>query len=130
MAFSFAISDTRLGGHVEHHTFMATLQEAAHHVRAHSPRPIIPSACVSPLNFERTMFRSARSRGAGRIIRAFELAITPDQRIGRAVMLELGFRGAFQLGKIRWASALPQLHTPLIERIDLPDVPWVKTLCS
>ena len=34
-AFSFASSATAFGGHVEHHAFMAALQEAAHHVRAH-----------------------------------------------------------------------------------------------
>ena len=34
-AFSFDQLRHRLGGHVEHHAFVAALQEAAHHVRSH-----------------------------------------------------------------------------------------------
>src|SRR5580704_14190446 len=68
------------------------------------------------------MFRSAPVTGRRPVsIYALELAIAPDQRVGRAVMLELGFRGTFQLGDDPLGERLAQFHAPLIERIDLPD---------
>src|SRR5262245_31937937 len=51
----------------------------------------------------------------------FEPAITSDQRIGRAVVLEPRFRRAFELWNDPLGQNLAQLHTPLIKGIDLPD---------
>ena len=68
------------------------------------------------------MFRSASIMGRRPVsVCALELAIAPDQRIGRAVVLELGLRRALELGDDALGERLAQLHAPLVERIDLPD---------
>src|SRR5215472_12125178 len=70
------------------------------------PRPISPSCTLDLLRI---------SGGC------FEPAITSDQRIGRAVVLEPRFCRAFELWNDPLGQNLAQLHTPLIKGIDLPD---------
>src|SRR6476659_3053420 len=69
--------------------------------------------------------RTDGCRAAGRIPAASErspkLAIAPDQSVGGAVVAELGFLGALELGDDPLRERLPQLHAPLIEGVDLPD---------
>src|SRR5215469_18567578 len=52
---------------------------------------------------------------------SFELAIAPDQRVGRAVVLQLGLRRALELRNDVLGERLTQFDTPLIKRINLPD---------
>ena len=69
--------------------------------------------------------RTAEYRVGDRILAAsggsLELAIAADQRVGRAVVLELWLRRAFELGNDALGERLAQLHAPLVEGIDLPD---------
>src|SRR5947209_112555 len=52
---------------------------------------------------------------------SLELAVAPDQRVGRTIVLELGFRRTLKLWDDPLGESLAQLDAPLIERIDLPD---------
>ena len=62
---------------------------------------------------------------------SLELAIAPDQRVGRAVMLELAVPQALSSsGTIFWASALPSSTPHWSKESICQIVPWVKTLCS
>ena len=69
--------------------------------------------------------RTAECRAGGQILAAsggsLELAIAPDQLVGRAVVLELRLRRAFQFGNDALREGLAEFHAPLIEGIDLPD---------
>src|SRR6185437_878732 len=82
------------------------------------PRPIIPSCMLSAP-------RTAGCRADDRIHASrpgsFQLAIASDQRVGRAVMLELGIRFALELRDDLLGQRLAQLHAPLVEGVDLPD---------
>src|SRR6185295_12530631 len=53
----------------------------------------------------------------------FEPAIAANQGVGRAVVRELGLRGAFKLGGGFLRQDFSQLDAPLVERIDVPDRP-------
>ena len=64
-AFSFDQLRHRLRRHVEDHAFVAALQQAAHHVRAHPAEADHSELHVLALYSERTMFRSASIMGAG-----------------------------------------------------------------
>src|ERR1700678_1805157 len=50
-----------------------------------------------------------------------QAAVTLNQRIGRAVMLQFWFRSALQLRHNPLRQGFSQLHSPLIERVDAPD---------
>src|SRR5262249_8897097 len=52
-----------------------------------------------------------------------QLPVTADQRVGRAVMGELGIGGTLQLGNDAHRENLAELHAPLVERVDSPDRP-------
>src|SRR6185437_16888264 len=96
------------------------------------PRPIIPSCTAWPSLeggcSERTdcSARSCGSRDGQRtgtvsahILAAShlssEFAITPDERIGRAVVIELGLGRARELGNDALGQRLAQFHAPLVE---------------
>src|SRR6185437_11394434 len=103
------------------------------------PRPIIPNCTPWPSLEDGCSERADRSvrscssrdrRRPGCTVRAdvraasdwpLELAIAPDQRIGRAVVLKLGLTCALELGNDPLGESLAQFHPPLIEGIDLPD---------
>ena len=53
-------------------------------------------------------------------------AVAPDQRVGRAVVRELGLVRALELGNDALRQHLAQLDAPLIERVDIPDRPLGK----
>src|SRR5690242_19472051 len=76
------------------------------------PRPIIPSCTGQPSLEQRHSIASASS---------LKLEIAPDQRVGRTIMIERGFRRTLELRNDLLGESLAQLHTPLIEGIDLPD---------
>ena len=69
------------------------------------PRPTMPSCIRSPLSD----------------FACLQLPISPNQRIGRAVVLE---RGLLLIGELRddaLGQHLAELDAPLVERVDVPD---------
>src|SRR5215470_16559609 len=69
------------------------------------PSPIIPSCMAVSL------------------LARLELAIAADEGVGRAVVLEGGFRARFELADDALGEHLAQLYTPLVEGVDAPDRP-------
>src|SRR4029434_498651 len=51
------------------------------------------------------------------------LSIAADEVVRRAIMAELGFRRALELGDDVLGQHLAELDSPLIERVDVPDAP-------
>src|SRR5215469_15536813 len=83
-----------------------------------------------PLMRRRTMFAPIRPRPiipscmAVSLLAGLELAVAADEGVGRAVVLEGGFRAArFQLADDALGEHLAQLDAPLVEGVDAPDRP-------
>src|SRR5271170_6028188 len=76
--------------------------------------PIRPSPII-PISMFSTPYIKVRS-GAG-----FGFSVSTYQGIRRTVMSELRSRLALQFGNDVLSQRLAQLHSPLIERIDVPD---------
>src|SRR5215472_14881007 len=95
------------------------------------PSPIMPSCIVVltswlvPLLGEslRTGVprRPPRVAVTGVSCRALHLPVTPDQVVGRAVMLECGRCRVFELRDNRLCQRLDQFNSPLVERVDVPN---------
>src|SRR5271169_5221756 len=79
------------------------------------PRPITPSCMIS--SFRDCVWPVLDTASPGFL----ECAIAPDQRIGRAVVVEGGFRRALELRDDPLGQHLAQFDAPLIEGVDLPD---------
>src|SRR5262245_41969469 len=77
------------------------------------PRPIIPN-CIGLPPGDLVLGCCASGR-------PLELAIASDQRVGGAVVAKLWLVGALELRDDPLRKSLAQLHTPLIEGVDLPD---------
>src|SRR3954468_13067140 len=75
------------------------------------PRPITPS-CMSSSPQNTSCYRPSNASG--------ERAIASDERIGRAVMLEVGRVCALQFRQDSYGQYLAQFHAPLVEGIDVP----------
>src|SRR5215207_2239452 len=56
------------------------------------------------------------------IVLPSEAAVSPDERVGAAVVREVGLR-AGELGDDRGGELLAELDAPLVERVDVPDRP-------
>src|ERR1700722_17400743 len=90
------------------------------------PRPIIPSSMRQFPFDERYPDRGLSEYPEERPIALPAaspplLAITPDQIVGGAVMLERRLRRAFELWNDALGQRLAELHAPLVEAIDVPD---------
>src|SRR5436305_15207514 len=57
-------------------------------------------------------------------------AVAADQRVGGAIVVELGLLGRLQLGDDPLRQHLAELDSPLVEGVDAHTHPWVKTPCS
>src|SRR5262249_57771807 len=82
-----------------------------------------------PLMRRRTMFAPIRpspiipSCMAVSLLAGLEVAVAADEGVGRAVVLESGFRARFQLADDALGEHLAQLDAPLVEGVDAPDRP-------
>src|SRR5256885_7023114 len=67
--------------------------------------------------------RNSMERGApkGPPSRLSVCAVVADERVGRAVVRQLGIAGGGQLGDDAVGQGLAELDAPLIERVDPPD---------
>src|SRR5262247_3072698 len=89
-----------------------------------------------PLMSRRTMFAPIRpspiipSCMAVSLLAGLEVAVAADEGVGRAVVLEGGFRARLQLADDALGEHLAQLDAPLVEGVDAQIVPWVNTECS
>src|SRR5262249_59275256 len=64
----------------------------------------------------------AKKRYALVALRAsIELTVAADQCVGRTIVIELGFRRAFELRNDPLSQSLAQFDAPLVEGVDLPD---------
>src|SRR5579871_399958 len=87
------------------------------------PRPINPN-CMNRSSLESPINSVARRSGdhvRRTSDRPLERAIAADQRVGRAVVIELRLLGALKLRDDSLSQDLAQFHAPLVEGIDLPD---------
>src|SRR4051794_5662349 len=82
------------------------------------PRPIIPS-CTSKPSLKRLAGPALmlRLRPCG----SLQPAVTPDQRVGGAIVCKLRLRHALQLRNDALRERLSEFDAPLVEGIDLPD---------
>src|SRR5215831_21303043 len=83
------------------------------------PRPTTPELQEQILLCQSQIAAQALTPAAS--FASFPPAVAPDQRIGRAVVLELGFSRALELRNDLLGERLAQFDAPLVEGIDLPD---------
>lgn len=93
------------------------------------PSPIVPSCMASSSRFPSgAPLRLHAPEGSGP---SPELAVAPDQRVGRAVVARLRLFPGFELRDDPLRQRLPQLHTPLVAKELMRQMaPWTETLCS
>src|SRR4029453_8548023 len=103
VAFSFASSCTAFGDMSKTTQPCPFLMSRRTMFAPMRPSPIIPS-CI------------ALSSGS-------LFPVTANQRVGRAVVRKLRLRHAFEFRNDPLRQDLAELHTPLVERIDMPDRP-------
>src|SRR5207344_1375864 len=59
-------------------------------------------------------------RAASRVL-SLAPAVAPDERVRGRVVLEVGLGAALELRADGLGEHLPELHAPLVERVDAPD---------
>ena len=113
-AFSLTSSFDRFGRHVEDHALVAVLDQPPHHVGAHpaqSDHSELHTGSFVTVNCRCSADTPARG---ARLLPAQE-AVARDQCIRGAVVSQLGFSQALELGNDSLGQHLAQLHAPLVE---------------